>query len=198
MMKAKRIRILIVSGVILLILLALSLIPRVASVESLPFDTMTWEKCPELYRDYQELCGDADRWCTVMPEVNVEVVTVKNLWSSCAYYFLPCYRAITRTVPQNGDGAWTASVRILSECSDESSLLARLCDPQLREFELRMEPGEHTVQSMVVDMIPDSIAYQVSIVHHTVTIGFPRQAQRCTGNIHFLPHRNRRKCNWVR
>lgn len=159
MTKIKYIRILTVAAAILLILLVLSLLPRVASVESLPFDAMTEENCPELYRAYQELYGDAGGWYAVTPETYVEVLTVKNLWTSCEYYFLPCYLTSTRTVPRSGSLHWSAEVHVLSACSKENSLLSLLCDRQIRDLSLCMKPGEHTFVYDFVEIYPEGILY---------------------------------------
>lgn len=159
MNKAKRIGIVILISVILLILLVLSLVPQVASVESVAFDPAAEGSYPGLHRAYQELCGENGAEL-VTAEACVEVVTVKNLWSSWDYYILPCYVTEVKNVPRAGETSWRAALHVLSVCSKENSLLARLCGPKIRDFSLRLEPGEDTFVSSVVDVFPGDITVE--------------------------------------
>lgn len=142
-MKGKK-RIWLVAAAVLLmvIVLVLATMPRVTAVKNISFTAVNAQNCPELNDAYQQLLeehGDD----AVSGDI-VHVVTVQNLWSSCQFYILPCYITNVGTIPTAGSPSWSASLYMLTACSNENSLAARLTTLQVRDYQLELTPGANT------------------------------------------------------
>ena len=130
-----------------------SFIPFVADSVQVEFDPDSAEKYPALYEAYERLAGEHSL-IQMIPEDSVRIVTVRNLWSRCEYYILPCYLMDIGTVPHAGSLHWRASVYILAVCSKDTSVAAKICPLDVREFSLEMEPGNNTFLYSYADIAP--------------------------------------------
>lgn len=136
-----------------LLVLALSLVPGVSYCERIAIGDVSEVEVPELVRSYQELC-DENSLSVVRHGAEVEVVKVRNFWGNCEYYVLPCYITDICDVSTAGSLNWDTSLRVLIVCSDEDSLAARLCRWQVRDLNVRLEPGENTFLYDMADIDP--------------------------------------------
>lgn len=156
-MKKKKCVWLIGATVLLLLLLfVLASLPRATDWEQASFSPETAEEYPALYQAYQQLLED-NSLSRVVAEDALRIVTVKNLWSSCEYYILPCYIIKLNSVPHAGSTDWSAALHILIACSDEDSMVAKLSSIDVREFTLEMKPGENTFVYSYADILPSDI-----------------------------------------
>lgn len=145
----------LLTGILLpvLLVLVLSLAPGVSYCERIAIEDVSEMEAPELVRSYQELC-DGNSLSIVRHGAEVEVVTVRNFWGSCEYYVLPCYITDICDVPTAGSLTWDTSLHVLIVCSDEDSLAARLCRWQVRDLNVRLDPGENTFLYDMADISP--------------------------------------------
>lgn len=152
-MNVKRTIVLTTLVLLILFLIALSFVPRVTASVQETVDRISDEAYKALNQAYQKLQEDNSLWM-IFPEESIRTVTVRNLWSKCDYYILPCYLLDVCDVPRAGSPEWRASVHILTACSNPSSLVARLCSLELSEFSLEMKPGINTFVYSYADILP--------------------------------------------
>lgn len=148
-----RITTVVVAALVVLFVLVWTFVPRVSDSVREEFTPVTAEKYPLLQQAYQQLQQD-NPLSQITPDNTLRVMTVRNLWSSCEYYILPCYIVDLSTVPHAGSVSWYASVHVLAVCSDEDSMAAKLCSLDVREFSLEMKPGENTFVYSYADIMP--------------------------------------------
>lgn len=158
MNKMKRGWIIAAVVLVLLVILVLTSIPRVTDVESCLFYAENEEKYPELYQSYARLM-DENSLAQVNCADTVHIVTVSNFWSSCRYYILPCYITNVRTVPTAGSPSWSASLYMLTVCSNENSLAGKLCSIQVRNCGLELKPGANTFLYEYCEVEPEGVKY---------------------------------------
>ena len=137
MMKTKRRVILIVLlGLLLLVLVVLSFVPRVT-------DHKTVELNPDSLAEYS--LYDIDDLIRGIPQKELgamEVITIRNVWSATYLFVIPCYSfsPVTDAYGNTSDETyWEAEVAFLTKYSNASSIPARL--NRLKVEELYLVPG---------------------------------------------------------
>jgi len=78
----------------------------------------------------------------------IVVVEMGNLFWSHEVYLIPCYDAVIRDVPQNGQTHWSAAVWVIGTEPDKEEFSAI----ELRNLELKMDFGEETFLSSKVEL----------------------------------------------
>ena len=146
----------VIAVLLILFVIIWTFIPRVTNSVQDDFSPITAQEYPALYQAYQQLRAD-NSLSQITPEDALRIVTVKNLWSNCEYYILPCYIIDLDTVPHAGSTGWSAALHILVACSNENSFAAKLCSLDVREFSLEMKPGENTFVYSYADIMPSDI-----------------------------------------
>lgn len=123
--------------IVLIVLILLASIPRVYAIESV--DTSQISDYPVLEESYNALCAEYSLY-EIVPANNIQIVTVRNLWSTWQRYILPCFAAKTTDIPRAGNADFTAFMHILSPW-DQESLFIRFCPLKLNTFGVSMTPG---------------------------------------------------------
>ena len=133
----------ICGGIVLaIVLLVIAALPRVTNVERLSLED-AYRDSANVHDAYQQLLDDYSL-SQVYHEGIVYKASVRNLFGSCSYYFLPCYIIKTTDIPTAGSPTWDASLYILTVCSNEKSLTSRLTSAKIDAFELGFTPGSNT------------------------------------------------------
>ena len=133
----------IFGGIILVVVfLILAALPHVTNVESLAVENTCMNRL-DVYDAYQRLLDDYSL-SQVYNDGIVYMVTVRNLFDSCTYYFMPCYIIKTTDIPTAGSPTWDASLYMLTVCTNEKSLAAWLSSAKIDTFELEFVPGSNT------------------------------------------------------
>lgn len=131
----------IFSVIVICLLLFTASIPKLDSVQKIPVQQL--DLYPELFRSYHQLCEERDNYA-IQTEEYLLVAKVKNLWGSWDRYILPCYAVMFPDVPASSSVSAIAEMHILSEWSEEN-FFTDLCRLKVRNFSMRLEPGENTV-----------------------------------------------------
>ena len=128
--------------ILVIVFLVVAALPRVTNVERLAFENACLDAEP-VQNAYQQIVDDYSL-SQVYSEGIVHKVTVQNLFDTCTYYFVPCYIIKTTDIPTAGSSTWDALLYMLTVCTNEKSLAARLGSAKIEAFELEFEPGANT------------------------------------------------------
>lgn len=156
-----------------IILLILSLIPWVGEMESVPVSKL--DEYPELENAYAEFCEECPS-DHIVPHTVFYVVPVSNLWGRWERYILLCHSVDTPDVPAEGAVQFQANMHILSPWSEEN-IFTDLCRLKVRDYYLRMEPGEGVIVNGDVEFTHSQIT-PVSYLGETAYI-FEDEALIC-------------------
>lgn len=149
-MKRKRFVMILTVALALLSLTLISL-PRVHTIEAV--DSTQISNYPVLERAYNELCAEHSLY-EIVPEKDIHIVTVRNLWGSWERYILPCFAAQIPDVPTAGNADFMAYSCVLAPW-EQDNLFTRLC-PLTFGLNVVLEPGENVFVSSFVKTIPDN------------------------------------------
>lgn len=139
--------------ILIALLLILALKPRTVHVDQFAFDSPQILADAGIHEAYQKLQQDYSL-SQVSREDMVYAISVKNLFSACTYYVLPCYILDISNVPAAGSLYWDAALHAIWTCSDEGSLLAKWGSVEIRDFALELTAGENTYIYSYCDVYP--------------------------------------------
>lgn len=139
-------------------------IPRVSSVEAVPFSGDAADLSPGLAEAYEQLYGDSTT--DIFPYPEMQVVTVKSLWGTWQCQLLPCTSMSLATVPMNGSADWTISLAVLSSW-DKEPPLSFLLPMKLEDVSLTLNADRSILVSQQVESSP---AFPLEVQDHTVTV----------------------------
>ena len=133
---------------VLLVAAGVSVVPRVHTVVPVPVESL--QSMPAIGALFEQLCAayGAEQ---VVPEDEVQVVTVKNAWGEGKLDVLPCYVARTPDVPKAGNVGWNTALIVLSAW-EEAPAFSTWLPLEVRDFSIRCVPGNKTVVSEYVDL----------------------------------------------
>lgn len=151
----------IFSFVVICLLLFTASIPKLSSVQKIPVQQM--EQYPEILQSYHQLCDERKDY-SIQTEEYLLVASVKNLWGSWDRYILPCYAVKLPDVPANDSVSAVAEMNILSEWPEEN-FFTDLCRLKVRNFSMRVEPGENTVLYEQAEFTDPGMSPVMYLVH---------------------------------
>ena len=151
----------------LIVLLLFASIPRIDEIKTV--DTEQMHDYPILWEAYTDLCEEYSLY-EIVTEDTIQIVTVKNLWGSWQRYVLPCYSAHVPTVPTAGSVSSHAGLYVLAPWSEEN-VFTDLYRLKVRDFSLRMEPGENLFVSEQAELTHANM-YPVRYIVYARLISF--------------------------
>lgn len=151
----------IFSFVVVCLLLFTASFPKLAGVQKIPVQHLA--EYPELLQSYHQLCDERDDYA-IQTEEYLLVATVKNLWGSWDRYILPCYAVMLPDVPTGSSVSAIAEMHILSEWSEEN-FFTDLCRLKVRNFSMRVEPGDNTVLYEQAEFTDPGMSPVMYLVH---------------------------------